>query len=413
MTGLTPGETVRVLLVTTDDAMQDQIQRILPAAIRDCRVYWVDRPDQAAARAVDLIPHVILVDDDVDGYKPAALVAQLAQRAPRAAILVLVGPRSLPTAQSAVLAGARAFVAKPLNRDELVASIRHMLSQSAPPACRDEIAQPVSGHIIVFCAPKGGTGRTTLAINTAIGLQRMTNCTVALIDADFASPALDIALSLDCSRSIADLTRPQNELDADLMNEVLARHASGVRVLLAPQDTGCSTLITLPQAQQVLAWLKRMFPWVVVDLGLPLNETSFAFLDGADRIVVSVLPEMIGLRNTRLMLDELSDRGYSSDRIWMVLNRSDIRGGVPVDDIEERLRIKIRHRVPDDQPLATYSVNRGVPLTMTHGDSRIGKAMHDIVEDLLQETGLAPQPAEPSHLLSRRFNRPGLANSVR
>ena len=224
-----------------------------------------------------------------------------------------------------------------------------------------------SGRLIAFCGPKGGTGRTTLAINTAVTLQHLTKRIAILVDGDYASPAVDVALNLDCSRSIVDLLPVLNELDADLVNSVLASHASGIRVLLAPSPLEFSHAITLPQVQQVLAWLKRMFAWVVIDLGLPLDETAFAFLDGADRIVMSVLPEMVGLRNTRQMLDQFAERGYSPDRTWLVLNRADIRGGVPIADIEERLKVRVRYRVPDDQPLATYSVNRGVP---RHGGPR-------------------------------------------
>ncbi|MDP1761485.1 MAG: hypothetical protein Q8L43_04610, partial [Deltaproteobacteria bacterium] len=42
--------------------------------------------------------------------------------------------------------------------------------------------------------------------------------------------------------------------------------------------------VSLPQVQVVTSYLRRMFPWVVVDLGLPLDETAFAFLDMADRV---------------------------------------------------------------------------------------------------------------------------------
>jgi pilus assembly protein CpaE len=211
---------------------------------------------------------------------------------------------------------------------------------------------------------------------------------------------VDVALNLDCSRSIVDLLPVLNELDADLVNSVLASHASGIRVLLAPSPIEFSHAISLPQVQQVLAWLKRMFAWVVIDLGLPLDETAYAFLDCADRIVMSVLPEMVGLRNTRQMLDQFSDRGYSPDRTWLVLNRADIRGGVPVADIEERLKVRVRYRIPDDQPLATYSVNRGVPITVSHPESRIGKAMRALVEELAREVMPVHAPAEPVHLLN-------------
>ena len=176
---------------------------------------------------------------------------------------------------------------------------------------------------------------------------------VVLVDADYAAPALDVALNLQGERTITDLLPRLSRLDKELVLGVLANHVSGLQVLLAPPPADLSKPISLPQVQQVLSWLKRMFPWVIVDLGLPLDDTAFAFLDGADRIVMTVLPEMIGLRNTRLMLDQLHGRGYPDDKIWLVVNRAGLPGGVSVGDIGARLQVRVKHTVPDDQPLAT------------------------------------------------------------
>ena len=68
-----------------------------------------------------------------------------------------------------------------------------------------------------------------------------------------------------------------------LVTGVLATHATGLQVLLAPPPADLSRPISLPQVQHILVLLKRMFPWVIVDLGLPLNETAFGSLDTADR----------------------------------------------------------------------------------------------------------------------------------
>ncbi len=228
-----------------------------------------------------------------------------------------------------MLAGARGLSPQAARPRRVGAALRQVLAQRGSSAPSDTLP-PVAGRIIAFCAPKGGTGRTTLAINTAIALQQISKRAAVLVDADYAAPALDVALNLDSSRNIVDLLPKLSRLDADLVSGVLATHASGIRVLLAPPPADLTHPISLPQVQQVLATLKRMFPWVVVDLGLPMDETAFAFLDSADRIVMTVLPEMVGLRNTRLMLDQLHERGYPSEKIWLVLNRADIRGGVPV-----------------------------------------------------------------------------------
>ena len=128
-----------------------------------------------------------------------------------------------------------------------------------------------------------------------------------------------------------------------------------------------------------------MFSWVIVDLGLPLDETAFAFLDGADRTIMTVLPEMVGLRNTGLMLDELRGRGLAEEKIWLVLNRATMRGGVSQSDIQERLRLGVTYRCPDDQPLATHSINRGVPLVMSHPRSAVGRAIRKLAQQLIEE----------------------------
>lgn len=392
MAGLISGETLRILLVSTNEAVRNELVPALSVRAGDHRLYWVSQPDLAPGRAQDLLPHIILVDDELSGARPALVIAQLCARLPTTPVLALVDSNGIDLARQAVLAGARGFVTKPVSGDELVIALRQVLAPRTgiftEGPLSSETSESLSGRVVVFCAPKGGTGRTTLAINTAIGLHRITKQAVVLADADYAAPALDVALNLVMEKNIADLLPRMSRLDPDLVSSVLAAHASGVKVLLAPPPADLSSPISLPQVQQVLVWLKRMFPWVFVDLGLPLDDTAFAFLDSADRIVMSVLPEMVGLRNTRLMLDQLSARGYSPERVWLVLNRATIRGGVSVHDIEERLRVAIRYQIPDDQPLATHTINRGVPLVMSHANSAVGRAMLGFAGELSRD--LAP-----------------------
>jgi pilus assembly protein CpaE len=269
-----------------------------------------------------------------------------------------------------------------------MATLRQVVAGRHGPSARPAAAaESTSGRVIVFCAPKGGTGRSTMAINTAVSLHQATRAPVVLVDADYAAPALDVALNLQGLRTITDLLPRMSQLDKELVSGVLAQHASGIQVLLAPPPADLSRPISLPQVQQVLSWLKRMFPWVIVDLGLPLDETSFAFLDGADRIVMTVLPEMIGLRNTRLMLDQLHERGYPEEKTWLILNRANLVGGVSVRDIEARLRVHIKLTVPDDQPLATLTVNRGVPAVLSHSRSALARGYQRLAEALAKEIG--------------------------
>lgn len=406
MTSLVPGESLRVLLVSVSEQARDQVSAALAGRAGNHRLYWVSQPDLAPVRAGDLLPHVILVDDELGGALPAMLIGQLIVRAPQAKILALVRGDSITGAREAVLAGARAFVTKPVQADDLVNALRQVLTVRGMGRETDDAA--MASRIIVFCAPKGGTGRSLVAINTAIALQKLSQQPVVMVDADFRSPALDVALNLDACRTIADLLPKLAMLDSELLASILATHVSGIRVLLAPSHAGFVPAVSLPQVQQIMAWLKRSFSWVIVDLGLPLDETAFAFLDGADRVVMTVMPEIVGLRNARLMLEELQAHGYPGEKVWLVLNRATMRGGISAHDIEDRLQLEIKAQIPDDQPLATHSINRGVPLITSHRDSAVARAIQQFAGHLLAEmSGGEAEALHPraSRLLTKIWQR--------
>jgi len=387
----TAGNTLRILLISGQEGLRDEVGRALERRPGDYQLYWVAQPGLALSRAEELVPDIILLDDDLVGVSAASVIRDLCTRVPGAVILALEERDAVAKASEAVLAGARGFVTKPLNADDLATVLRQVLQQRRP---LDRESQGPSaakhGRVVVFCAPKGGTGRTTLTVNTAIGLRLIAQESVALVDADYAAPAIDVALNLDSQRNILNLLPRLSRLDEELASGVLAEHASGIRVLLAPPPADLPSPISLPEVQQILVLLKRMFAWVLVDLGLPLDETAFAFLDGADRIVVSLLPEMVCLRNTRLMLDQLYEWGYPQGKVWLVVNRATMTGGISTRDIEERLRVRISHRIADDQALVMHSINRGVPVLMSHRRGALGRSFRRLARSLIRDLSSSP-----------------------
>jgi len=381
-------QTLRILLVSARTSVRQEVDDALMSTSIDHQLYWVSQSDLALIRAQELMPDVILVDDELEGADAIALIRQLAARVVSSAILTLIAPDEVNIAGQAVLAGARGFMIKPLNADDLLTTLAQVLLQRQSMSNDTRTEEEMSGRVVVFCSSKGGTGRTTLALNTAVSLRTLTNKPVIIVDADFAAPALDVALNLHSDRSIVDLLPRLSHFDEELAAGILASHVSGIQVLLASPEAGHTFAMSLPQVQQVLVALKRMFAWVIVDLGLPLDEAAFAFLDSADRIVITVLPEMVGLRNTRLMIDQLHAAGYPDDKTWLVVNRATLRGGVTVKAIEERLGMAVKHSVPDDQPLATHSINLGVPVVMGYPRSAVAHAMVEMAQQLVDSLTL-------------------------
>ena len=429
MSAPAPGQILCILLVSPRADVRDEVDEALGSLSGRYELHWISQADLAVTRAQDLHPQVVLIDSELGSQTALALIRQFSARLPRAAAVALVGKDDLRQAQEAMVSGARGFIATPVRGQELVAVLRQAMGQRALGQLSERIGlEP--GQLVVFCGPKGGTGRTTLAVNTAVSLvelQHQANAnlrsplsirrgrfpprgappllsgseeetlldSVVLLDADYAAPAVDVALDLHPERTAADLVPRMARLDRTLIESILVGHPSGLQVLLAPPPGDLPPQFSLPQLQQLLTWLKRMFAWVVIDLGLPFGEQAFGFLDAANRIIISVMPELIGLRNARLLLDQCAARGYADAKIWLVINRSDMAGGLNAADIEQRLGRKIRCKIPDDQALATDTMNRGVPMVLTHPRSSVSRAYRGLARELTAERDAAPVVAGP------------------
>jgi pilus assembly protein CpaE len=401
------------LLIAERESLREQIGAILAQFAGDHRLFWVAQAEVAAKRAEDLLPHLVLVDDDLTGIPAPQVIRQLSAAMPAAVTLVMVEDTAMGVARQAVLNGARGFVVKPLIADDFWSTIYQLLVQNQT-TVNEPSHDNAPGHVIVFVGPKGGTGRTMIATNTAIALRKETGKPLVLVDADYNAPALDVALNLEGDNDISMLLARISRLDRELISSVLVKHSSGIEVLLAPPPTYGALDLSLPQVEQIVSNLRSMFDWVVIDLGVMPDESGYAFLDNADYIVVTVLPELVCLRNTRLMLDQLHARGYNDNKVRLVLNRAGIAGGVGQGDIEERLHVRIHHTVPDDQPLVSLSVNRGVPLILSHNRSAVARSLQTLAQRFAGETSAKAKavvkPAARSGLFGRVFHRTSSAD---
>ncbi len=383
------------MYVGAQETAFEQVEAALSGQPGAYLVHWVRSADAAPMQPVDPAPDIILLGEDLSGADGLHLIRRLLMRWPRAVILVMVSVKTMAGASRAVMAGARGFVALPLQRDDLLATIDLALMRDSSGADVPARGAP-GGRVVVFCAPRGGTGRTTLAANTAVALRALGEKGVALVDADFGSPAVDVALNLQGRYQIADLLAHSPNLDHDLVEQVLTEHTSGVQALLAPVPSEAFEPPSPADVQEIVGQLKRDHAWVLVDLGLPLDDLAFSFLDVADRIVVNVVPEMVALRNTRCMMESMQSRGYAQERLWLVASRSPSEGAISKADMEARLRIPVVYQIPDDNALVMFCLNRGVPAVTSHPRSALARAIRSFAQALVADAGRGDAGLSPS-----------------
>ena len=129
---------MNLLIVEDDTDFSDALARAMQK--RGVRVERAHNAADALAITEHFTPSHAVVDLKLPGKSGLTVVAALKQRFPDIAIVVLTGYASIATAVEAVRLGARHYLAKPANADEILAA----LQRDQPDATLEVSVEPLT-----------------------------------------------------------------------------------------------------------------------------------------------------------------------------------------------------------------------------------------------------------------------------
>ena len=390
---------IKVLIVDDIPETRDHLSKLLGFESDVEVVGAAAGGPEAIEMAAALRPDVILMDINMPGMDGITATEKLAAEVPTAAVIMMSVQGEADYLRRSMLAGAREFLVKPFSSDELTASIRQVwsrekdkISRYAPVVAAKEVSNGTEdpASVVAVFSPKGGVGRTTVAVNLAVAAAQMGK-RVALVDASFQFGDVGVLLNLNPrNKSIADLA---GEIQADEMESLdtfMITHSSGVRVLLAPPTPEQAELIGAVAVRRVLQHLRGDFELVVVDCPSTFNEATLAVLDEADLILTLLTLEITSVKNMRLFLEVCDQLGYGPEKIRLVLNRADSTLGIRVADVEHSIGRKVDHTIVSDGRSVVYALNRGVPFFLSNREAQVSQ---DIQRLATAVTGPPPTAA--------------------
>jgi len=403
-----PDDKIRVLIVDDVSETRENVKKLLQFE-SDVEVVGVARTGKEAIQASqDLNPDVVLMDinmPDMDG-----IAATEAIRAKQQAVQVVI--LSVQSDQNymrrAMLAGARDFLTKPPMGDELISAIRRageMAQNEKIKAARVQAAAPVvgmpgistsyggpRGKIIAVYSPKGGTGCTTLAVNLALSLNS-SESRVALVDGNLQYGDVAMFINEQGKNTVVDLAPRADELDAEIVEEVMVKHAaSGLHILAAPSRPEYAEKVSSGQFSKTLEYLAQLYAYVIVDTSPILSDPILATIDVSDLIVLVTTQDIPSLKNCRLFLDLLQNLGVQRNRVMFVINRFDKKVNITPERIAENLKQEVSLAIPVDEATAVKAVNRGVPFVLDSKNQPIARGVLALADAV--RTRVSSQEAE-------------------
>jgi pilus assembly protein CpaE len=317
-------------------------------------------------------------------------------------ILAVADNRDVEARVRLLEAGADDVLAQPIDRRELDALVEALLLRSAAATRvtggttqQQPRPQGAPGRLIVFAAAKGGSGTTSLAVNTAVVLAEMAPGNVAIADFDMYHGQVSTHLDIYARSSTAALAREERlSQTPELIAEAGKLHSSGLTVFGAPYRPDDAVDVTPDQMVALVETLRRSFGTLIVDVGSTLDARSVAVLQRADRLAMVVTPDIPALRVLHACMQMLSEHGNAIERSIYIVNQIYARPMIGPEQIEDHLGIKVGLEIPYDGENFAKAANEGRPLVMLAHRSAPAAALRRLASQLT-DGALDEAPAQP------------------
>jgi pilus assembly protein CpaE len=325
-----------------------------------------------------------VIDCDLGADLSRSIYSALQDQGPVPVLLMLGDGMEVPEGL-----GARAdeLALKPLPPDALVYRLqallirsgRHLPSESGQwESANGSQTSPIGeGHAVSIFAPKGGVGKTTIAVNMAVALRQQTRSEVLLLDADVGVGNVTSVLDVPYRMGLADLadSPPEEWTDAAFDACVSTHAASGVRVLTWGTDPAESERVSVDLLLAALRWAKNHHSYVLIDNHPGYDDRTMAMLAVSNEIFLVVTPEVGALRNSSQFLELARELGLGNV-IKVIVNRAN--HGIRVEDMASSLGLPVAATVVSNGPKAVISSNEGNPVILKFPKEKIADDLHRV-----------------------------------
>ncbi|MEJ2748239.1 MAG: response regulator [Anaerolineae bacterium] len=333
----------------------------------------------------DTPPDIIILDVMMPGISGIEVCKRLRSQ-PKTARIPIIMLSAKGEVDDKVLgfeAGADDYVTKPVARQELLARANALLH-------RAQYAQVPTARIVTFVGAKGGVGTTTVAINVAAALNNEEK-TVTLVELQAHPGTMLYHLNMALAQDLGDLLALEaNELNWREVNRRVIQHASGLRLLTAPQDAA-EYQLSLEHTQSIVDALTIRTDYLLLDIDSIAGKTMREVLDLTDLIVLITEPEIVSVKAARARLETLHDWSLSDRTRIVIVSRSPSATMMKRNEVETELGLpsgsdKVIGIVPPASEAFQQASQVGIPVIINKPHLLSARALAEVANWIARYT---------------------------
>jgi pilus assembly protein CpaE len=369
------------LIVTHDEEFKKRVGRMLRSG-----AIPVGLIDERVSRDISAAD-IVVVDIRGDASSSLSSIERLRAAAQGASVFAVAQANDPDLILQSMRAGANEFFAWPPDEESFSGAVRRT-------AARRETTQGprAAARTLVFFGAKGGAGTTTIAVNCAVELSRLSKRSSVIVDLKAGLGEVGLFLGVRPRFTLIDAIDNLHRLDRDFLKELVIKHKSGLEILAGSDQFDRPGEADGGAVEELFRVLARQYEYILVDAGSQINACSLAALYTAEQMFLVANPDVPSVRNAQRLLDRIRQLGAGGERVRFLLNRAAEPFPIPLKQIEGALGHPIYHNFPSDYKTVSAALNSGVPLALA-GNSDIAtqfdRFTRGILDPSTEDPGLA------------------------
>jgi pilus assembly protein CpaE len=264
------------------------------------------------------------------------------------------------------------------------------------------------GKVLTIFSPKGGVGKTTLAVNLGLALAGNGAARVCVVDLDLAFGDVAITLQLVPEHTITEAIGLEDHLDFALLETLLTRHEASLMILAAPTQPDIKDRMPSSLVRRVLQTLRDHFDFIVVDTSPTFDDHVLQTFDETDECLLVATLDVPTVKNVKMAVDTLNALSVAPNNRRLVLNRADDEVGLSAKNVESILGMPVDTALPTAVAVAN-ATNHGRPIVLSKPEHPVSRAIQALAASYSSTSLLQSAPTEPTKrgLFGRQKKREG------
>ncbi|WOS62873.1 AAA family ATPase [Sinorhizobium fredii] len=298
-------------------------------------------------------PNLIILETATE---PRSLLAELAPLAavcdPSTKVVIIGRHNDIALYRELIRNGISEYMVAPVAMADLLGAIAAIFV--------DPEAEPV-GRSLAFIGAKGGCGSSVIAHNCAWGISNLFSTETILADLDLPYGTANIDFDQDPPQGISEAVSAPDRLDEVFLDRLLTKCSEHLSLLAAPSMLDRAYDFEAGAFQPILEILQRSAPVSVLDIPHGWSDWIRSVLGEADEVVITAIPDLASLRNTKNLLDALKKLRPNDRAPHLVLNQVGMpkRPEIAPNEFCESLEIEAAAIIPFDAVLFGNAANSG------------------------------------------------------